>query len=112
GCDGLVAMNDAAISKNQFKLKPNGIVIANTEGFNAKNLRLAKVENNPIDEVRKHAKVYEIAITQQTNEALKDSELGTQDKDRTKTMFALGFVYWLYRRPLDFPIDLLKNQFG
>lgn len=112
GCDVLVAMNAAALIKNQFKLKPNGIVIANTEGFNAKNLRLAKVENNPLDEVRKHAKVYEIDITQQTNEALKDSELGTKDKDRTKNMFALGFVYWLYSRPLDFTIDFLKNKFG
>ncbi|MRJ10590.1 2-oxoacid:acceptor oxidoreductase subunit alpha [Ornithobacterium rhinotracheale] len=112
GCDVLVAMNAAALIKNQFKLKPNGIVIANTEGFNAKNLRLAKVENNPLDEMRKHAKVYEIDITQQTNEVLKNSELGTKDKDRTKNMFALGFVYWLYSRPLDFTIDFLKNKFG
>lgn len=112
GCDVLVAMNAAALIKNQFKLNPNGIIIANTEGFNAKNLKLAKAENNPLDEAKKDYKVYEIDITQQTHEALKNSDLGIKDKERTKNMFALGFVYWLYSRPLDFTIEFLKNKFS
>src|ERR1035437_716865 len=41
-CDVLVVMNAAALKANLNQLKPGGIIIANTEGFDAKNLKLAK----------------------------------------------------------------------
>src|SRR5437868_15293905 len=40
-CDVLVAMNAAALKTNLNGLKRNGIIIANVDGFDAKNLRLA-----------------------------------------------------------------------
>ena len=112
GCDVLVAMNAAALIKNSEKIKPNGIIIANSDGFNAKNLKLAKAETNPLDKAKELYKVYEIDITGQTAECLKDSPLGMRDKDKTKNMFALGFVYWLYNRPLDFTLEFLKQKFA
>lgn len=111
GCDVLVAMNAAALIKNKPKLNPNGIIIANSDGFNAKNLKLAKAKVNPLEEAKKQYKVYEIDISGQTTAALKDSSLGVRDKDRTKNMFALGFVYWLYNRPLDYTIQFLNQKF-
>lgn len=112
GCDVLVAMNAAAYLKNKDKIKPNGILIANTEGFNAKNLRLAKADDNILDKAKESFKVYEIDITGQAISVLKDSSLGAKDKDRTKNMFALGFVYWLYNRPIDYTLNFLKGKFG
>ena len=41
-CDVLVAMNAAALKVNLPSLKKGGKIIANIEGFDSKNLRLAK----------------------------------------------------------------------
>lgn len=111
-CDVMVAMNAAALIKNQSKLKPNGIIIANSAGFDRKNLKLAKCEDeNPLDAAREKFDVHEIDILSLTKEALKDSNLSTKDKDRAKNMYALGFVYWLFTRPLDFTIAYLEEKF-
>ncbi len=111
-CDVLVAMNAAALKKNYDKLKPNGILIANESGFDAKNLKLANAENEDlIQKAKAQFKVYSIDITKLTKEALKDFSIGTKDKDRAKNMFALGFVYWLYNRPLDFTINYIEKKF-
>lgn len=111
-CDVLVAMNAAAFNKNKGKLKPHGILIANTAGFDARNLRLAKLETNPLIEAKANFDVHEIDIQKQVSEALKDSSLSVKDKDKTKNMFALGFVYWLFNRPLDYTLEFLQKKFG
>ena len=111
-CDVMIAMNAAALKKNINKLKPNGILIANTAGFDRKNLQLAKSESeNPLEDVKDRFTVFEIDILAHTKEALKDSNLSTKEKDRAKNMFALGFVYWLFTRPLDFTIAYLEEKF-
>ena len=111
-CDVMVAMNAAAFKKNKSKLKKNGILIANTSGFDRKNLKLAKYEDeNPLDAAKELFDVHEIDILAHTKEALKDSSLSTKDKDRAKNMFALGFVYWLFTRPLDFTMAYLEEKF-
>ena len=45
----LVAMNPAALKVNLKNLKKNGIIIANSDSFDAKNLKLAKYDSNPLD---------------------------------------------------------------
>lgn len=111
-CDVMIAMNAAALKKNIGKLKPNGILIANSSGFDRKNLQLAKYESEkPLDEIKDQFNVYEIDILAHTKEALKESKLSTKEKDRAKNMFALGFVYWLFTRPLDFTIAYLEEKF-
>ena len=111
-CDVLVAMNAAALKKNYDKLKPHGILIANSSGFDAKNLRLADCfVENPIDTAKEKFNVFEIDITGNTKEVLKNSNLGNKEKDRAKNMFALGFVYWLFTRPLDYTLAYLQEKF-
>src|SRR6478672_6892281 len=50
-CDVLVAMNAAALKVNLKALRPGGMIIADTAGFDAKNLRLAKYNDgdNPLE---------------------------------------------------------------
>src|SRR6059058_444332 len=50
-CDVLVAMNAAALKANLTSLKKGGKIIANVEGFDAKNLRLANYVDgiNPLE---------------------------------------------------------------
>lgn len=115
-CDVLVAMNAAALKVNLPNLKKGGIIIANTDGFDAKNLRLANYPDgvNPIEDEGslEGYLVYKIDITKLTREALKDITLGTKEKDRSKNMFVLGFLYWLYNRTMDNTITFLKEKFG
>ncbi|MGI9527917.1 MAG: 2-oxoacid:acceptor oxidoreductase subunit alpha [Weeksellaceae bacterium] len=112
-CDVLIAMNAAALKKNLYKVRSNGLIITDKSGFDGKNLRLAKYEDgeNPLDNIRDQYNIFEIDILDHTKEVLKDSELSTKDKARAKNMFALGFVYWLFTRPLDYTIAWLEYKF-
>lgn len=113
-CDVLVAMNAAALKVSLKDLKKGGIIIANTDGFDKKNLNLAKYETNPLEEesLKNNYNLYAIPISTLTKEALKNSKLNVQDKERCKNMFALGFVYWLFNRKPDNTIAFLKNVFS
>ncbi|MGQ0827532.1 MAG: 2-oxoacid:acceptor oxidoreductase subunit alpha [Bacteroidota bacterium] len=113
-CDVLVVMNAAALKANIKQLKPGGIIIANTDGFDSKNLKLAKYPEsvNPLtDNSLDKYKVYEIDVTKITRAALADSGLGTKEMDRSKNMFVLGYIYWMYNRTLDNTIEFLKLKF-
>ena len=112
--DVLVVMNAAALKANLKQLKQGGIIIANTDGFDAKNLKLAKYPDgvNPLKDgsLDKYT-VHEIDVTKITRLALADSGLGTKEMDRSKNMFVLGYIYWMYNRQLDNTIEFLKEQF-
>jgi 2-oxoglutarate/2-oxoacid ferredoxin oxidoreductase subunit alpha len=114
-CDVLVAMNAAALKVNLSALKPGGIIIANTDGFDTKNLRLANYPDgvNPIeDDSLANYSLHKIDVTKLTREALKDIQMGVKEKDRAKNMFVLGFLYWLYNRDLQMTISFLQDKFG
>lgn len=114
-CDVLVAMNAAALKTNLKALKKNGKIIANIEGFDTKNLRLANYTDgiNPLENGSLEGyEVIKIDVTKLTRETLKDFSLGTKEKDRAKNMFVLGFLYWMYNRKLDNTINFLKEKFA
>ena len=114
-CDVLVAMNAAALKVNLKGLKPGGVIIANIEGFDARNLRLANysegvnpLEDNSLDTYE----LIKIDVTKMTREALKDFTMGMKEKDRAKNMFVLGYLYWMYNREMDNTIQFIKDKFG
>ncbi len=114
-CDVLVAMNAAALKVNLPALKKGGKIIANTDGFDAKNLRLANYPDsvNPLeDDSLGSYEVIRMDVTKMTREALKDISMGTKEKDRAKNMFVLGFLYWMYNRNMDNTIKFIKEKFG
>jgi len=114
-CDVLVAMNAAALKANLKGLKKGGKIIANVEGFDSKNLRLANYPDgiNPLeDNSLDNYEVIKIDITKMTREALKDITMGTKEKDRAKNMFVLGFLYWMYNRDMENTLKFLKDKFG
>lgn len=113
-CDVLVVMNVAALKANLRHLKKGGTVIANTDGFDAKNMRLAGVtgEITPLEDDSLDAyDVKKLDVTKITRAALADSGLGTKEIDRCKNMFVLGLVYWMYHRPLENTIDFIESKF-
>ena len=114
-CDVLVAMNAAALKVNLKALKPGGMIIANVDGFDSKNLRLAAYKDgvNPLEDGSLEGyELYKMDITKLTREALKDITLGTKEKDRAKNMFVLGFLYWVYNRDMDNTVAFLQEKFG
>ncbi len=114
-CDVLVAMNAAALKVNLKQLKKGGKIIANVDGFDAKNLRLANYPDgvNPLeDDSLASFEVIKMDVTKMTREALKDFQMGTKEKDRAKNMFVLGFLYWMYNRDMENTITFLKEKFG
>ncbi len=114
-CDVLVAMNAAALKTNIKAIKKGGKIIANVDGFDAKNLRLANYPEgvNPLDDNSLDGfEVIKMDVTKMTREALKEITLGTKEKDRSKNMFVLGFLYWMYSRDMESTLSFLKEKFG
>jgi len=112
--DYLVVMNAAALKANLSQLKAGGTIIANTEGFDPKNLRLSKYPEgaNPLEDGSLDGyKLFIIDVTKLTKATLDGSGLGTKEIDRTKNMFVLGFIYWIFNRPLDATIKFIEQQF-
>jgi 2-oxoglutarate ferredoxin oxidoreductase subunit alpha len=115
-CDVLVAMNAAALKVNLKAIKKGGKIIANVDGFDAKNLRLANYPDgvNPLEDGSLEGfELIKVDVTKLTREALKDfTDLGTKERDRAKNMFVLGLIYWMYNRNLDNTITFLHEKFG
>lgn len=114
-CDVLVAMNAAALKANLTALKKGGKIIANVDGFDNKNLRLANYPEgeNPLEnDSLSNYEVIKMDVTKMTREALKDIQMGMKEKDRAKNMFVLGFLYWMYNRDMETTIQFLKDKFG
>ena len=114
-CDVLVAMNAAALKTNLKQLKKGGKIIANTDGFDAKNLRLAAYMEgvNPLEDGSlDNYELIKMDVTKMTREALKEFAMGMKEKDRAKNMFVLGFLYWMFNRSMENTIGFLKEKFG
>ncbi|MFN1833798.1 2-oxoacid:acceptor oxidoreductase subunit alpha [Balneola sp. MJW-20] len=114
-CDVLVAMNSAALKANLAMLKSGGTIIANTAGFDRKNLNLAKYgdDENPLEDGTLDGyQVHKLDITKLTKESLSDMGLGYKEEERSKNMFVLGLLYWMYNRPMDSTISFLNSKFS
>ncbi|UJH66214.1 2-oxoacid:acceptor oxidoreductase subunit alpha [Allomuricauda sp. SCSIO 65647] len=111
--DLLVAMNPAGLKTNLYAVKPGHTIIVDTDSFTRKNLEKAEYDESPLsDGSLENYRVIEVAMTSLTKEALKDIE-GIDNKSivRSKNMFALGMVYWMYHRSPEHTIDFLSQKF-
>ncbi len=112
--DLLVAMNPAGLKTNLHSVKPGHTIIVDTDAFTKKNLEKAQYECNPLeDDSLNNYRVIEVAMTSLTKEALKNVEgLDNKSITRSKNMFALGMVYWMYDRSTDYTIDFFNKKFN
>ena len=111
--DLLVAMNPAALKTNLYALKPGHTLIVDTDSFSKKNLDKAEYTTNPLEDGSlENYRVIEVDMTSLTKEALKVVEgLDNKTISRSKNMFALGMVYWMYHRSIDHTIDFFNKKF-
>ncbi|MFN3604830.1 MAG: 2-oxoacid:acceptor oxidoreductase subunit alpha [Leptonema sp. (in: bacteria)] len=112
--DVLVAMNPAALKVNIQDLKQNGILIANIDEFNERNLTKVDYTTNPLDDVSFQQKyqIIKVPISQLTKIVLKDSGLSPKEIERCKNFFALGITYWLFNKDPQPTINWLKEKFS
>ncbi len=112
--DVLVAMNPAALKVYLSELKPGGTIIVNTNEFNKNNLGKAGYESNPLEDqsFRDSYRLYEIEVTKIVREALSDSGMGNKEIDRSKNFFCLGFVSWLFNRPIEPTVQWTESKFS
>jgi len=113
--DVLVAMNAAALKSDIGNLKKGGIIITNTAGFDSKNLRLAEYPEgvNPLeDDSLSEYEVYKVNITSLTKEALKETGLSNKELERSKNMFVLGMLYWIFDQSPDYTINFINEKFS
>jgi 2-oxoglutarate ferredoxin oxidoreductase subunit alpha len=112
--DALVVMNPAAMVTNLGDLRQGGILIANEDGFNEKEFKLAKVDSNPLDAnvLEETYRIIKVPMTKLTRESVSEFGLGTKIADRCKNFFAMGLVYWLFGRSLDPTLRFINEKFG
>jgi 2-oxoglutarate ferredoxin oxidoreductase subunit alpha len=112
--DVLVAMNPAALKKNLPDLRPNGVLIVNSDEFNDRNLARAGYDANPLDVpgALERYRVFKADLGTMTRRALEGSGLDAKGMDRCKNFFALGMCYWLFSRPLEPTIAWLERSFA
>jgi 2-oxoglutarate ferredoxin oxidoreductase subunit alpha len=110
--DVLVAMNPAAIKANAAWVKQGGTIIYDEGNFTEKNIQKAGYEKDPIKEERlEDHNIIAAPISSMVKEALKDFGLDQKSVLRTKNMFALGMVYWLFDRKLKYTEDYFEKKF-
>jgi len=111
--DALVAMNPAALITNISDLKPGGVLIVNEDSFEAKDLKLANLATNPLeDHSLDNYKVIRVPLTKLTRKSVEEVGLSTKISDRCKNFFAMGLIYWLFGRELDATLRFIANKFG
>ncbi len=111
--DLLVAMNPAGLKTNLYAVKPGNTIIVDSDSFTKKNLEKAQYATNPLEDGSlQNYRVVQVPMTSLTKEALKNVEnLDNKSLTRSKNMFALGMVYWLYDRNMDHTIEFIQKKF-
>jgi 2-oxoglutarate/2-oxoacid ferredoxin oxidoreductase subunit alpha len=110
----LVAMNPAALKVNLGELERGGIVMVNEDGFTEHNLRKAGYEANPLDDgTLADYQVFRVPMTSMTVRATESVDgLTARDAARSKNLFALGLVSWMYSRPTDVTMRWIERKFA
>ncbi|NLC48841.1 MAG: 2-oxoacid:acceptor oxidoreductase subunit alpha [Bacteroidales bacterium] len=111
--DVLIAMNPAALKVNVHHLRKDSIVIYDTDSFEKRDLEKANfTTNDPFKELdMNELQLVPVPITSMTKDSLKDMGLDNKAILRSKNMFALGLVCWLFNRPVEIADSLLEKKF-
>ncbi|MFJ1652159.1 2-oxoacid:acceptor oxidoreductase subunit alpha [Streptomyces sp. NPDC088337] len=111
--DVLVAMNPAALRANIGDLPRGAEVILNTDEFTGRAIRKAGYATSPLEDGSLDGyRLHPVPLTTLTVEALKEFELSRKEAERSKNMFALGLLSWMYHRSTEGTEKFLKSKFA
>ena len=114
--DVIVAMNAAALKvcAQGAMFKRDAVIIVDTDSMTSKDLEKALYKtDNPFTELGlpETVQVVPVALTQLTKDSLKDMGLDNKSILKSRNMFALGLVCWLFNRPVDKAVAFLEGKF-
>lgn len=111
--DVLVAMNPAALKVNLKDLPAGTVIIVDTHDFTARNLKKIGWDTNPLEDgTLSNYTVHELDLTTLAQGAVEGFGLTRKDASRTKNMFALGLLSWMYSRPTEGTEQFLSSKFA
>ena len=111
--DVLVAMNPAALKANLVDLPKGGTIIVDTHDFTDRALGRIGWTSNPLEDGTLDSfTVHAVDLTQLTLDALAGTSLSRKDAGRSKNMFALGLLSWMYSRPVEGTLQFLRQKFA
>ncbi|MBI3430474.1 MAG: 2-oxoacid:acceptor oxidoreductase subunit alpha [Actinobacteria bacterium] len=111
--DILVAMNPAALKANIRDLRRGATIILDSDEFTTRNLTKVGYTTNPLeDDSLDSYKVHAVALTSLTVAALSNLSLSRKEAERSKNMFALGLLSWMYHRPVEATENFLRAKFA
>lgn len=109
----LVAMNPAALKANIADVPRGAEIIINTDEFTKRAMAKVGYDTSPLDDGSLDAySIHPVPLTTLTVEALKDYDLGRKEAGRSKNMFALGLLSWMYNRPTENTESFLRTKFA
>ncbi|MGW0208056.1 2-oxoacid:acceptor oxidoreductase subunit alpha [Streptomyces sp. NPDC003233] len=109
----LVAMNPAALKANIGDLPRGAEIIVNTDEFTKRALQKVGYDASPLDDGSLDGyNLHPVPLTTLTVEALKEFDLSRKEAERSKNMFALGLLSWMYHRPTEGTEKFLKSKFA
>jgi 2-oxoglutarate ferredoxin oxidoreductase subunit alpha len=110
--DVLVVMNPAALKANLADLPGGGLLIADSDEFSPRNLAKVGYATNPLEDGSLEGwQLVSVPLTSMTLDALSGSGLGKKEAERSKNMFTLGLLSWMYHRPTEGTIRFLERTF-
>src|SRR4051794_23350306 len=111
--DVLVAMNPAALKANIGDVPKVATIIVDTHDFTTRALARVGWNSNPIEDGSLDGfTVHALELTQLTLDALEGTELSRKDAGRSKNMFALGLLSWMYSRPTEGTLNFIRSKFA
>jgi 2-oxoglutarate ferredoxin oxidoreductase subunit alpha len=111
--DVLVAMNPAALKANLAEVPKGATLIIDTHDFTSRALARVGWNSNPLEDgTLEGFTVHAVDLTQLTLDALEGSELSRKDAGRSKNMFALGLLSWMYSRPTEGTLEFVRTKFA
>lgn len=113
--DVLVAMNPAALKVNAKAIKKGGVIIYDVDSFEKSDFeKAAFTTQNPFEElgISDSIQLIPAPLSSLTQSSLEGFGFDNKTVLRSKNMFALGLICWLFNRPIDQAIHFLTNKFG
>ncbi len=111
--DALVALNPAALKVNLADLRKGGLLVCDTGTFNARNLTKAGYATNPLEDGSlSDYRVLALDVTRMTADAVKEFGVGAKDAVRSRNMWTLGLMLWMFGRHREATIQWLERKFA
>lgn len=112
-CDVLVAMNPASLKANLKWAKPGATIIVDESAFEDKTIEKAGYKTNPLEDGSLNSyHLIKAPISVLTKESLSDVDIDKKMAEKTKNMFVLGMMYFLFQRNLDSTLDFILKKFS